>query len=185
MTQLTIFASDWGGRIALFFASIVLFALVPDSELIYLLVVFGILLILASFRYHYRWPIALLTLFNWTLISFYLLQRGSAGQIAALFAMYAIGVGVGLWQLTHPGLRRFFIGQAFGIALLELFLILRFWPINFASRALVICLFAFLAFEALEHYERKNFTWRRFLPSVLLSLVVLGIVATTTSWGSL
>ena len=55
-----------------------------------------------------------------------------------------------LWLLPTQTRVDIILGYAGGIALLELFLVLIYWPINFPSRALLLTAGAFLLFELIE-----------------------------------
>lgn len=160
--------------------SILLVFLSPSLGLETVAAIFGLTMIV-WYWFKKKWlsdQTLLLTLFIWYLIAFYL-QSKLANQVPSLLISYLLVVFFTLQQQDILNMRNFVVAQALGIGILELFLVILFWPINFASRAMVLTAVTFIGWEIIrkKHLDDKNI-----LLSFCASLLIILLIAWSADW---
>lgn len=157
--------------------------LAPGSELLIGLAIVGALAAVWSWQAQNRWYAALAGVFIWSLIGFYLRGVGeSIGAILSLSVLIAVSTSLSLWQLESTDARTVLLSLAAGIVVLELFLMLLFWPINFPSRALLLTMVYGLMLEVLDLARNRSLSLRALLPSLGVSALLTYTVVVTADW---
>lgn len=175
--------SRWVGPLVLLVSSLALPLLFQSSELFWGIAVLGTITSIFGIVKPNRWLIALGTAFTSSLVAFSLRSAGGLEGSLAFPLVFAVGTVLTLWLLPTRTAVDVVVGYAGGMALLELFLILSFWPINFPSRALLLTTGAFLLFELIERRTTRA-RLGSFIGSLGIAAVAVVAVILTADWYS-
>ncbi|MBI2589674.1 hypothetical protein HYW32_01460 [Candidatus Berkelbacteria bacterium] len=136
-----------------------------------------------AWRQDNRWATLLMSLFLWSVIAFEIRFFGLVGEVGSLALLFLIGVLMFMWLLMRFDKPSLVLAYAAAIGLVEIFLILLFWPTNFSSRALVIVIVGLIVAELLEcrHLARPL---KSLWPALGLSALSLVGVVLTSDWFS-
>ncbi|MBI4023149.1 hypothetical protein HY375_03220 [Candidatus Berkelbacteria bacterium] len=156
--------------------------LAPSSELFWVIGILGLGYALWSARGQSRWHAAAPAIFIWALLALELRFLGVLPGAVSTLLFYCVSFLVMAWLVPLTGLRRHVIGHVLALGLVELLLVLFFWPINFPSRALVLTLAAVLGAELIFFSETNSLSWRAFAPSLGFTAVAIGAIVGTADW---
>lgn len=183
MTLSLLSESRWFGSVLLAASALSLPLMAPDSELFWLVAVLGLTLAITGMSVPSRWLVSIPTLFTASLSAFYLRSLPWPGSAASIILMTLLAIGITLWLMAANQPTGWLLAYAVGITLLEVFLILTFWPINFPSRALIVTAIGFLTFEYIDrHNHGLGFT--SILGTVGIVFVAIATVIATSNWES-
>lgn len=174
-------SKQWFGPILLASAALCLLLVDLQSELLWGLAVLALAVAGWGTVSQSRWYVALPTIFVASILAFQLSTLSDGVAASASVVLFLFGLATTLWLL--PSDRSLLVGSSLSdvviayagaLGLVELFLILRYWPTNFPSRALVLTSAAFLLFEFLDRH-RHGIGFHSILGSV--GMVILAVVA--------
>lgn len=173
----------WAGPLFLLVSSLALPLLFQSSELFWGIAVLGVGTSIWGAVSNNRWLIALVAAFTTSLAAFSLRSGDGIGATLAFLLVLLAGSALTLWLLPTRTELDIVLGYAGGIALLQLFLILSFWPVNYPSRAILLTTGAFLLFELVEQRSSRR-SAKSFVGSIGFAAVAIATVILTADWYS-
>lgn len=173
--------SRWLGP-GILVGSALLLALLGGSSILYwILLVLALALASVGTFSHSRWLIALPGVFIVSILAFFVddsLQP--LGSLAILVTTAGLA-GIALWVFESGHVHNVALAYVAGLGLGELFLLLRFWPVNSPSKALILTSAAFLLFEFVDRRSR-GVGFHAILGSVGLVAVSIIAIVLTADW---
>lgn len=171
----------WVGPCLLVISSGSLLILNLDSELIWGLSLLALGIAVWGFIGQSRWLVAVPTVFMAGMLGFDLTRQTGLVHFLALPVIFLVGLLNTNWLLPSNLAPDLVIAYAGGIGLLELFLVLRFWPVNTPSRSIVLTAVAFLMVEYLDRRTRGAAN-SSVLATFGIVTVAIAVVVLTADW---
>ncbi|MBI4185785.1 hypothetical protein HY524_01920 [Candidatus Berkelbacteria bacterium] len=170
----------WVGSVLLALTSLGLLALNQESWLIWGLAAVALGIAGVGLWSDSRWLVTVPTIFMASIFAFDV----SAGYGSAVFGsliVFVVGFLCTFWLVQSQTLDNGVVAYAGGIGLLELFLVVRFWPINTPSRSLVLTAGAFLLAEYLDRRVHGT-NGGTLLATLGIVLVAVATIVLTANW---
>lgn len=181
MTLSLLSESRWFGSVLLAASALSLPLMAPESELFWFVSVLGLGLAIAGLNVPSRWLVSIPTLFTASLSGFYLRSLPWPGSAGSMVLVMVLATAITLWLMAAQQTTELLLSYAVGITILEVFLMLMFWPINFPSRALILTAIGFLMYEYIDrHRHGSRFT--SILGTVGIVVVAIAAVILTVNW---
>lgn len=134
-----------------------LYFAVGDISQILAIVIFVVIANIYGIFLRNRWVIAIACLFLYCFLGFELQTVFSGSHSASTISIFLSTFIIYFWYNGEEfSIRNALVGFIVSIAILELFTVLLFWPVNLAVRSILLTMFSFLFFEIIDKSILSN-----------------------------